>query len=456
MSKKFDIVVLGSGPGGYVAALKAAQMKNSVAIIEKENIGGMCLNWGCIPSKALLKSAKVYDSILKSSEFGIDGVEKDKVRINWKNMKDRAFKVVDKLTSGVKFLLEKNGVQVFKGFGKVIDKQKISVNDEIIEFNNLIIATGSNYSVPFQLEDKIFTPKNIYSLEELPASIAIIGGGLIGVEFAFLFASLGVNVSLFESKERLIPFMDNDVIAFTERMLKKKRVKLFLQSEVKNFENNEITYESKGEIKREKADIMLSATTRKASLSGLEYLVENGLRIENGYVKTDLRCRTSLPGIYAVGDVNGLWMLAHVASVEGTTAVETINGGGSDLNYEMMPVCLYSDPEISCVGITEQNAMEKGFLVETGKFPLNANGKALAEGQSEGFVKVVSDKKYGEILGVHIIADNATDLIGESVLAMQMEGTLYDIAAAVHPHPTFSEAILEATLKGLGKPLHTI
>jgi dihydrolipoamide dehydrogenase len=455
MTKKYDIAILGSGPGGYVAALKAAQMKKSVALIEKENIGGMCLNWGCIPSKSLLKSAKVYDSIIKSKEFGIDGIEKDKITLNWKSMKDRAFKVVDKLTSGVKFLLDKNGVQIYKGFGKVVDKNKIAVENEIIEFENLIIATGSAYENPF-ISDKSYTPKNIYSLEKLPSSLAIAGGGLIGVEFAFLFSSLGVNVTLFEAKDRLIPFMDNDIITFTERMLKKKKVKIFLQSEVKNFENSEIIFESNGETKKEKAEVLLSAARRKASLHGLEFLLENGLRTEDGYIKTDLRCRTSLPNVYAIGDVNGLWMLAHVASVEAATAVETINGGGSDLNYEMMPVCLYSDPEISCAGITEQTALKKGFLVETGKFPLSANGKALAEGQSEGFVKIVSDKKYGEILGVHIVADNATDLIGESVLAMQMEGTVYDIASVVHAHPTFSETILEATLKGLGKPLHTL
>jgi dihydrolipoamide dehydrogenase len=457
MNKKFDIVILGGGPGGYVAALKAAQMKNSVALIEKESIGGMCLNWGCIPSKALLKSAKVYDSVLKSKEFGIDGVENEKISVNWKNMKDRAFKVVDKLTNGVKFLLEKNGVQIFKGTGNVIDRNTILVNDEKIEFDNLIIATGSSYSaIGGDDANKIFTPKSIYSIEKLPKSIAIIGGGIIGVEFAYLFASFGVNVMLFEKKKHIIPFMDDDVITYTERMLKKKKVKLFLESKVIEFKDSELIFESKGEIKKEKPEIVISVTTRKASLNGVEYLADNGLKVIDGYIKTDLRSRTTLQNVYAVGDVNGLWMLAHVASVEGITAVETINGKGSDLAYDMMPVCIYSNPEISCVGLTERGALERGFLVEVGKFPLSANGKALAEGSSDGFVKVISDKKYGEILGVHIVADDATDLIGESVLAMQLEGTLYDVAAAVHPHPTLAETFLEASLKGMGTPLHTL
>lgn len=456
--EKYDIVILGAGPGGYVAALKAAQAKNKVAIIEKENVGGMCLNWGCIPSKSLQKSAKVFEAIQKAKEFGIEGIDLEKVKPDWKTMKARAFKVVDKLTNGVKTLLSKNGVTLYNGFGVVTGERIIEVNGEKIEYENLIIATGSEYPLPFESHDgnNIYTPKNIYSLDKLPESIGIIGGGIIGVEFAYLFSMLGVKVSLFEKKSHLISFMDDDVIAFTERNLKKRKVKLFLDSEVKGFDNGFVKYVVKGEEKNEKCDIVLSATTRVASLSGLDYLLKRGLELKGGYIRTDLRTRTSLPNIYAVGDVNGLWMLAHVSSVEGTTAVETINGKGNDLIYDMMPTCIYAYPEISAVGLTEKGALKRGFLVDVGKFPLAANGKALAEGESDGFVKVISEKKYGEILGVHIVAENATDLIGESVLTMQLEGTLYDVASVVHPHPTLSESILEATLKGLGTPLHTL
>lgn len=458
MSSKYDIVILGGGPGGYVAALKAVQSKKSVALIEKDNIGGMCLNWGCIPSKALLKSAKVYESLLKAKEFGIDGVDASKLSVNWTGMIDRAFKVVEKLTGGVKTLLNKNGVQVYKGFGEVTGNRTIEVDGEKLEFDNLIIATGSTYPMPFEDADekKVLTPKNIYSLDKLPESIAIAGGGIIGVEFAFLFSALGVKVTLFERKDHLVNFMDDEVIGFTERALKKRKVKLNLESSVTGYEDGEVVFSQKGETKKEKAEILLSAATRKASLGGLDYLLKHGLELKNGYIRTDLRTRTSLPNIYAAGDVNGQWMLAHVSSVEGTTAVETINGKGSDLNYDMMPTCIYSYPEISSVGLTEKGALKRGFLVDVGKFPIAANGKALAEGESDGFVKIISDKKYGEILGVHIVAENATDIISESVLAMQLEGTLYDVAAVVHPHPTLSESVLEATLKGLGTPLHTL
>ncbi len=458
MSNKYDIVILGAGPGGYVAALKAAQSGKSVALIEKDNVGGMCLNWGCIPSKSLQKSAKVLESFKKAKEFGIDGVDDSKIAPNWTAMMERAFKVVEKLTGGVKTLLTKNGVKIYNGFGEVVGDRTVEVNGEKLEFENLIIATGSSYPMPFENADplKVYTPKNIYSISGIPESIAIAGGGIIGVEFAFLFSMLGVKVSLFESRNHLVNFMDDEVVGFVERSLKKRKVKLFLESEVKDFQDGEVVYQVKGETKKEKVDIMLSASTRKASLGGLDYLLKRGLELKNGYIRTDLRTRTSLPNVYAVGDVNGQWMLAHVSSVEGTTAVETINGKGSDLIYDMMPTCIYANPEISAVGLTEKGALKRGFLVDVGKFPLAANGKALAEGESDGFVKVVSDKKYGEILGVHIIAENATDLISESVLAMQLEGTLYDVAAVVHPHPTLSESVLEATLKGLGTPLHTL
>jgi dihydrolipoamide dehydrogenase len=458
MTSKYDIVILGAGPGGYVAALKAAQSGKNVALIEKDNVGGMCLNWGCIPSKALMASAKVYDNIVKSKEYGIDGIDSSTVTLNWTVMVERAFKVVEKLTGGVKTLLAKNGVKVYHGYGEVVGNRSIRIDEEIIEFDNLIIATGSNYPLPFEDADekKVLTPKNIYSLDKLPESIAIAGGGIIGVEFAFLFSMLGVKVSLFENKNHLVNFMDDEVIGFVERQLKKKKVKLSLESNVTGYEDGEVVYNVKGETKKEKADFLLSAATRKASLGGLDYLLKHGLELKNGYIRTDLRTRTSLPNIYAVGDVNGQWMLAHVSSVEGTTAVETINGGGHDLIYDMMPTCIYANPEISAVGLTEKGALKRGFLVDVGKFPLAANGKALAEGQSDGFVKVVSDKKYGEILGVHIVAENATDMISESALAMQLEGTLYDVAAVVHPHPTLSESVLEATLKGLGTPLHTM
>jgi dihydrolipoamide dehydrogenase len=453
MNHKFAIVILGAGVGGYIAALKAAQMGNSVAIVEKDKIGGMCLNWGCIPSKSLLKSAKAYNEMKQAAQLGIDGIESDKLRLNWARTKERAFTTVGSLTGGVRFLLEKNGVWIFQGRGRVTGLNTLEVNGEILEFEHLIIATGSVYTTPFvgEGQDKIYTPKNIYDIERLPQTIAIVGGGLIGIEFAYLFSSLGVEVSLFEQKNHLIPFMDDDVIQFTEEMMAKRHIRLFLNSKVKEFSDGCVTYEVGGTVQREKSDILLSAITRKANLEGLDFLLLSGLQLHNGYIKSDLRCRTSLPQIYAVGDVNGRWMLAHVASAEGSTAVETINGKGEELIYDMMPVCIYSFPEISAVGFTERGAVERGFLVEVVKFPVSMNGKALATGSGEGFVKVVADKKFGEILGVHIVAEDATDLISESLLAMQSHASLYEMGSIVHTHPTFSGVFLEATLQGLRK-----
>lgn len=451
MNQKFDIVILGAGPGGYIAALKAAQMGNSVAIVEKEKIGGMCLNWGCIPSKSLLRTAKVYRTLQQAKELGIEGVQPDQLRLNWARMKEQAFSTVDSVTGSVRSLLEKNGARIFDGKGRITGRNTIDVNGQTLEFANLIIATGSLYTTPFSRDDqdKVYTPRNIYNIDRLPNSLAIVGGGLIGIEFAYLFAALGVQVSLFEQKPHLIPFMDDDVIRFSEEMLQKQRVKLFLNSKVKEYGAGEVVYETGGNNKKEKADILLSATTRKANLDGLDFLVLSGMQLRNGYIKTDLRCRTTLPHVYAVGDVNGWWMLAHVASAEGNTAVETINDKGEDLIYDIMPACIYSYPEIAAVGFTERGAMERGFLVESVKFPLNANGKAVAQGGAEGFVKVVADKKYGEILGVHIVAEDATDLIGEAILAMQAKSSLYEMGAVIHTHPTFSGTFLEAMLQSV-------
>jgi dihydrolipoamide dehydrogenase len=457
--KLYDLAIIGGGPGGYVAALRAAQGGLSTVLIEKEAVGGMCLNWGCIPSKSLISSTILYEKMLKAEKYGLTGVDFKAILPDWGKMNNYAQSVVQRLTRGVKALLDKNGVEIILGTAEVQDKQSLKVNEQTIRFKNLIIATGSHYPLPDFVKDEanFYTPRTIYGIQKLPETLTIIGAGVVGVEFALLFASLGVKVTLLEKHKELMSYMDIDLIASLKLTLKKNKVKLITEANAVKYDTSGLTIK-KGDGTEEilSSDIYLSALPRTANLTGLEALVKSGMELKKGFIRTDLRARTTLPNIFAVGDVNGKIMLAHVASAEGTTAVETILGEGKDLVYDLMPYNLYAKPEFASVGLTQQEAEKRGFLVETGKFPMTANGKALADDSADGFVKVVYDKKYGEILGVHIAADNATDLISESVMAMKVESTVWDVASAVHPHPTFSEAFLEATFKAMKQPLHTL
>lgn len=457
MENKYDVIIIGAGPGGYVAALRSSQSGLKTLLIEKDNVGGMCLNWGCIPSKSLLASAALFDKISSAEKFGIDGIDLKSVKPNWATMNSRSKDIVKKLTGGVKTLLDKNKVVTLTSEATVIDSKTVKAGDVEYKTDNLIIATGSYYDLPHYADStRFYTPKTFYSMDKLPESVTIIGAGSVGIELAMLFSLLNVKVEIVEKSEALMTYMDDDLIAELTKTLKKNKIKLNLGYEAISYNDGLVIKSSKDE-KVIKTEAFIYTPSRKPYLKGIESLINSGLELtEKGFVKTDLRCRTTIPGVYAIGDINGRFMLAHVASVEGTCAVETILGQGKDLVYDMMPYNMYAKPEFASVGLTEKSAKEKGFLVETGKFPFAANGKALAEGNSDGFVKVVYDKKYGEILGVHIVAENATDLIGESVTAMQLETTVYDVAVSVHPHPTLVETFLEATFKAMGKPLHTL
>jgi len=456
MEQKYDLIIIGAGPGGYVAALRGSQSGLKTLLIEKDNVGGMCLNWGCIPSKSLLSSAALFDKLQSAEKFGIDGIDLKAVKPNWNVMNSRSKDIVKKLTGGVKTLLDKNKVTTLTGEAIVIDSKTVKVNETEYKTDNLIIATGSYYELPEFAGNNFYTPKTFYSMEKLPESVTIIGSGSVGIELALLFSLLNVKTEIVEKSEALMSYMDDDLIAELTKTLKKNKIKLHLGYEAISYNDGLLIKSSKNE-KVIKTETFIYTPSRKPYLKGIEPLFKAGLELtEKGFIKTDLRCRTTLPNVYAIGDINGRFMLAHVASVEGTCAVDTILGQGKDLVYDMMPYNMYAKPEFASVGMTEKAAKEKGFLVETGKFPFAANGKALAEGNSDGFVKVVYDKKYGEILGVHIVAENATDLIGESVMAMQLETTVYDVAVAVHPHPTLVETFLEATFKAMGKPLHTL
>ena len=456
--KTYDIIILGGGPGGYVAAIKAAQLGAKTALIEKEELGGVCLNWGCIPTKTLLKSAHVYQDILHAEKFGIHIEDKNTVTINWDAMQNRKNTIVKQLTGGVKTLLKQNGVDVYIGHGDVIDKNTLQVNGETLQTKNLIIATGSSSMIPNipGLKESMeagytVTSKGLLSLKEIPNELIVIGGGVIGIEFAVLFNALGSHVTILQRSGTILRSIDTEIRTTMESILIKKGIDIVYGVNFEKFHENQLTVKIEDEIKTLKADAILLSMGRKANTTGLEKL---NLVLDKSSIKTNNKLETSVEGVYAIGDVNGKFMLAHVASAEGVVAVENILGNHSKLDYDKIPSCIYSFPEIGVAGLTEEEAIARGHEVIVSKFPLIANGKALAEGETDGFIKIVADKKYGEVLGVHILASHATDMIAEAVTTMQLEGTVHDIAKAIHPHPTLSEAIMEAAHGAVDKPIH--
>ena len=427
----YDIIVMGSGPGGYVAAIKAAQLGAKVAIVEKDSFGGVCLNWGCIPTKALLKNAKVYQYILNASKYGIDISDSSSITLNWGNMLSRKAKVVDKLTSGVEYLLKKNKVDIYRGFATALDKNSVEINGEIIRCKNLIISTGSSPIMP-----------------EIPG----IKEGLARGFVATLYSALGTKVTIVQNIEKILEFLDHDVTAEMEGLLKKNNVDILYNSSILKVEGNKILIKGEKGEKILTPDYLLISIGRAANLKGLENL---SLKTYRRGVITNNKTETCIPGVYAIGDVNGIFNLAHVASAEGIVAVENIlNEKGMTINYNKVPNCTYTSPEMAAAGYNEADARNKFNDIIVSKFPLSANGKALAEGEDTGFIKIIAEAEYGEIVGVHIVAPTATDMISEIVTTMELEGTLYDLAKTIHPHPSLSEIVMEAAHGALGKPIH--
>lgn len=455
--KSYDIIIIGGGPGGYVAAIKAGQSGKNVALIESDNIGGVCLNWGCIPTKAMLKTAKVYKQFLNAEKYGLDIPNTD-IKIDLHKIKARKDKIVLRLTTGVKGLLKKAGVTVINGFGTVIDKNNVQVNNETLYATNLILATGGHPFIPnieglknaFDL-NKALTSKELLDLDVLPTSLVIIGGGVIGVEFATLYSTLGTKVTLIEQAPMLLTTIDNEVRKAYVKLLKNKNLTIITDGIVSKVNDTTITYQHNGVDKNIPYEKVLVSIGTRPNLKGLENLK---LKTTKTGVITNNKLETNIPGVYAIGDINGKMMLAHVASAEGIVAVENILGKESELNYNRVPYGIYGFPEIAYVGLTEQAAKEKNINYKVSVFPLVANGKALAEGETDGFIKIIADKKYGELIGVHILAVNATDMISEVVTTMELEGTVYEIAKAIHPHPTLSEIIMEAAHGIIDKPIH--
>ncbi len=456
--KEYDIVVLGGGPGGYVAAIKAAQMSAKVALIEKGEMGGVCLNWGCIPTKALLKSAKVYEDMLYSEKYGIDIEDKSKIVINWPKMQERKDKVVKQLTGGVKNLLKQNGVDVYQGKGEVVDKGTIKVNGDTLKTKNLIIATGASPFIPNiqGLKEAIdtgiaLTSKEILELDELPKGLIIMGGGVVSTEFAILYNALGVEVTVVQRSNRILGNVDKDIRETMANIMKKKGINFFFNSNVLSIDGKRMIIEINGEEQVLAGDNILISIGNNPNVQDLKNL---DLEINQRGIETNEKMETNIHGVYAVGDVNGKYNLAHVASAEGIVAVENIMKKESHINYNRVPSCIYGFPEVGVAGLTEEEAREQGYDVIVSTFPVSANGKALAEGESEGFIKIVADKKYGEVIGVHIIASHATDMIAEAVTTMELEGTIHELAKAIHPHPTLSEIVMEAAHGAIDKPIH--
>lgn len=456
---KFDLIVLGGGPGGYVAAIKAAQLGAKVAVIEKEKLGGVCLNWGCIPTKTMLHTAKLYLDILNGEEFGIVGIDTSNIKVDWDLLIKRKDKVVDRLVSGIYTLFRKNKVTLYEGMGIVLNKNEIEVNGEILWAKDLILATGAKEYYPEidGLEESIksgniINSKGALSLKEIPEDLVVVGGGVIAVEFATLFNSLGSNVVLIQRSNRILTTVEREMATTLERQLKKDGIKILTNTKLKSISEDGVLIEHKGKEKIFKGDKYLVSLGLKPRLDGIKNL---NLKLNSkGFVEINERMETSIDGVYAIGDLNGKYALAHVASAEGIVAAENIMGRESTIDYNIVPSCIYTFPELASVGLTEEEAKEKEIDYTVSKFPLAANGKALAVGETTGFVKIISDNEYGEVIGTHIMAFNATDLISEAVVTMQIEGTVYDIAKAIHPHPTVSEIIMEAAHGAIDKPIH--
>lgn len=474
MAREYDVVILGGGTGGYVAAIRAAQLGLKTALVESGKLGGTCLHKGCIPSKALLKSAEVYDTAKnKAIDFG---VKSNEVSLDFNRVQARKEGIVEQLHSGVKSLMKKGKIDVFEGLGRMLGpsifspmpgtisvEMKNGDENEMLILKNLIIATGSRPRTLPGLEideQQIMSSDGALAMEALPSSILIVGGGVIGIEWASMLHDFGVDVTVIEYADRILPTEDEDISKEMLKLMKKKgikfvtKAKVLADSLVKNDESVTINAEIEGDTQTFTAEKMLVSVGRQANVEGIG-IDNTEIEIENGYIKTRPTYQTKEHHIYAIGDVIGGLQLAHVASHEGIAAVEHIAGKKNQpIDYTKIARCIYSNPEASSVGITERQAKEQGYEMKIGKFPFMAVGKALVNGNADGFVKIIADKKTDDILGIHMIGAHVTDLISEAGLAMVLDATPWEVASTIHPHPSLSEVMGEAALAVEGKAIH--
>ncbi len=460
---KYDIIIIGSGPGGYVAAIRASQLGKKVAIVEKAELGGICLNWGCIPTKSLLKSAQVLNYAKHAADYGVK-IDGD-INPDLAEMVKRSRGVADGMSKGVQFLLKKNKVDVIAGYGKVLPGKKVEVDNsgkkDIYEANSIILATGArSRELPNLPQDgkKIIGYREALVLEKMPKSMVVVGSGAIGSEFAYFFNTLGVEVTLVEFLPTIIPLEDPEVSKALGRAFKKAKMKVMVNSSLETVDTSGNTCKvniktKKGNVEVE-ADIVLSAVGIATNVEGIG-LEEVGINVEKGKVLVNDFYETNVPGYYAIGDIVHGPALAHVASHEGITCVEKISGMDVEpIDYGNIPACTYTSPEVASVGMTDAQAKEAGFDVKVGKFPFTASGKASAAGKKDGFIKVVFDAKYGEWLGCQMIGENVTEMIAEVVVARKLETTGHEIIKSVHPHPTMSEAVMEAVAAAYDEVIH--
>lgn len=466
MTNKYDIAILGGGPGGYVAAIRAAQLGFKTVVIDKENLGGICLNWGCIPTKSLLKNAELFDNMKNhSSDFGIkiSGIEFD-----FNKIIKRSRDISDRITKNVEMLIKKNKVDRIRGYGKLTSKHQIEIFDNArkkigtVTSSNIIIATGAKPrllpNIPVDKKN-IITSTEAMSLGKLPKDLIVVGAGAIGIEFAYFYSVLGTKVTIIEMLDNILPIEDVEVSQALEKNFRKRGVEIFTKAVVEKAEvkGNRVNVKVKvnGELKELSAEKVLSAIGVTGNVEGFG-LEELGVELFKNHIKVNKSTyETNVPGIYAIGDVIGPPWLAHVASAEGIHCVEGIKGiKNPDIDYDNIPGCTYCQPQIASVGLTEKKARENGLEIKVGKFPFMASGKAFAIGEREGFVKLIFDEKYGELLGAHIIGSEATEMIAELTLARSIEATGHSIIKTIHAHPTLSESIMEAAAQAYGEAIH--
>lgn len=455
---KYDVIVLGSGPGGYVTAIRASQLGLKTAVIEKESLGGVCLNWGCIPTKALLKSAQVFDYLKHAEDYGLSVKQYDK---DFKKVVARSRSVADGMSKGVQFLMKKNKIDVLEGFGKLLPGKKVDVDGTLYSADHIIVATGSRSRVlPSLPQDgkKVIGYREAMTLKTQPKSMIIVGSGAIGVEFAHFYNTMGTQVTLVEFQPNIVPVEDIDVSKQFERSYKKAGIKVMTNSSVEKVDTTGKTVKATVKTKKGEeiieADIVLSAVGIVANIENIG-LEDVGIVTDKGKIMVNDYYQTNIPGYYAIGDVTPGQALAHVASAEGILCVEKIAGMQVEtIDYGNIPGCTYATPEIASVGMTEKQAKEAGYELKVGKFPFSASGKASAAGTKDGFVKVIFDAKYGEWLGCHMIGAGVTDMIAEAVLGRKLETTGHEVLKTIHPHPTMSEAVMEAVADAYDEVIH--
>ena len=446
---EYDVLIIGAGPAGYVAAIRAGQVGLKTAVIEKMYVGGMCLNWGCIPTKALLESAKMYSKAKQIGEFGVDGIDISKLTFNWGKAKARSTKITTKLSSGVSYLLKKNGVEFITGTAKIGADNSVFVDDQKFSAKHIIIATGSK---PKALDKSLSNApiveiEKLFSLEAIPENIVVTGNHISAAEIAQFFSLVDKKVTLIANSDYFMVGLDEHLITYIKKKLKSENIDLILNEYPSKFENGELFTANR----KIKCDLLVNCNSRKAIFPESEIPLE---LTERGFIKTSENFETNIKGVYAIGDVSGKSFVAHVASAQGIHVINTLKGIESTFDGQIYPINMYTVPEISQVGMTEQEVIATGLEYKVNEFPLSANGKALIEGNTEGYIRMISDIKYGQVLGVQIVAANATDMIAEATVLMATEGTIYDVAQTIHAHPTVSEIFMEVGFDAIDKAIH--